>query len=136
LLSGTTWAENPRSRTRRLITNVRLLAVEGVEARVTANFAVWRFQHDQSDVYVGRYLHVLVHDACGLLFQERRAVLDLGNPASAREVELYPVTITLIESGCASPMSSAADALKDGVRRAMQSGGEFVASITASWTPP
>jgi p-cumate 2,3-dioxygenase beta subunit len=38
---------------------------------------VWRFQHDQSDVYVGRYLHVLVHGASGLMFRERRAVLDL-----------------------------------------------------------
>jgi p-cumate 2,3-dioxygenase subunit beta len=77
LLSGTTWAENPRSRTRRLITNVRLLAADGVEARATANFAVWRFQHEQADVYVGRYLNVLVRGASGLLFRERRAVLDL-----------------------------------------------------------
>src|SRR6266849_5333404 len=60
LLSGTTWAENPRSRTRRLITNVRLLATNGGEARATANFAIWRFQHEQADVYVGHYLHVLV----------------------------------------------------------------------------
>jgi p-cumate 2,3-dioxygenase beta subunit len=77
LLSGTTWAENPRSRTRRLITNVRLLAIEGGEARITANFAVWRFQHEQSDVYVGQYRHVLVRGPSGLLFRERRAVLDL-----------------------------------------------------------
>jgi p-cumate 2,3-dioxygenase subunit beta len=77
LLSGTTWAENPRSRTRRLITNVRLLAMEGSETRVTANFAVWRFQHEQADVYVGRYLHLLVRGPAGLLFRERRAVLDL-----------------------------------------------------------
>jgi len=77
LLSGTTWAENPRSLTRRLITNVRLLAVEGGEARITANFAVWRFQHEQSDVYVGQYRHVLVRGPSGLLFRERRAVLDL-----------------------------------------------------------
>ena len=77
LLSGTTWAENPRSRTRRLITNVRLLTVDGDEARITANFAVWRFQHEQSDVYVGQYRHVLVRGASGLLFRERRAVLDL-----------------------------------------------------------
>ena len=77
LLSGTIWAENPRSRTRRLITNVRLLAVEGGEARITANFAVWRFQHEQSDVYVGQYRHVLVRGPSGLLFRERRAVLDL-----------------------------------------------------------
>jgi len=45
LLSGTTWAENPRSRSRRLITNVRLLTAEGGEARATANFAVWRALH-------------------------------------------------------------------------------------------
>jgi p-cumate 2,3-dioxygenase subunit beta len=77
LLSGTTWAENPRSRTRRLITNVRLLAAEGEEARVTANFAVWRFQHEATDVYVGRYRHVLVRGPSGPLFRERRAVLDL-----------------------------------------------------------
>jgi len=77
LLSGTTWAENPRSRTRRLITNVRLLATAKGEARVTANFAVWRFQHEQADVYVGRYLNVLVRSATGLLFRERCAVLDL-----------------------------------------------------------
>jgi p-cumate 2,3-dioxygenase beta subunit len=77
LLSGLTWAENPRSRTRRLITNVRLLAAEGGEARATANFAVWRFQHEGTDVYVGQYRHVLVRGAGGLRFRERRAVLDL-----------------------------------------------------------
>ena len=77
LLSGTTWSESPRSRTRRLITNVRLLAAENGEARVTANFAVWRFQHEQADVYVGRYVHKLVRGPSGLLFRERRAVLDL-----------------------------------------------------------
>jgi len=77
LLSGTTWAENPRSRTRRLITNVRLLTAEGGEARATANFAVWRFQHEQADVYVGRYLHLLVRGPIGLMFRERRAVLVL-----------------------------------------------------------
>jgi p-cumate 2,3-dioxygenase beta subunit len=77
LLSGVTWAENPRSRTRRLVTNVRLLEVTSGEARATANFAVWRFQHEQTDVYVGHYLHVLVRGPSGLLFRERRAVLDL-----------------------------------------------------------
>ena len=77
LLSATTWAENPRSRTRRLITNVRLLAAENGEARITANFAVWRFQHEQADVYIGRYVHKLVRGPSGPLFRERRAVLDL-----------------------------------------------------------
>src|SRR5437667_5082570 len=73
LLSGTTWAENPRSRTRRLVTNVRLLEVADGAARATANFAVWRFQHEQTDVYVERYLHVLAGAASGLMFPVPRA---------------------------------------------------------------
>jgi p-cumate 2,3-dioxygenase subunit beta len=77
LLSGTTWAENPRSRTRRLITNVRILEADERQARVTANFAVWRFQHEETHVYVGHYVNLLVRGAAGLMFRERRAVLDL-----------------------------------------------------------
>ena len=77
LLGGQTWAENPRSRTRRLVTNFRILdeGTEGVTA--TANFAVWRFQHEATDVYVGRYVNVLVRAGVGLRFRERRVVLDL-----------------------------------------------------------
>jgi p-cumate 2,3-dioxygenase subunit beta len=78
LLGRSAWAENPRSRTRRLVTNFRVLESNGHEAKVTANFAVWRFQLGQTDSYVGRYVHTLVRSAAGtLLFRERRAVLDL-----------------------------------------------------------
>jgi p-cumate 2,3-dioxygenase beta subunit len=86
LLSGTTWAENPRSRTRQLITNVRLLTAEGDEARATANFAVWRFQHEQADVYVGRYLHLLVR---GPDVSPAAGGARPRNPAPARQAELY-----------------------------------------------
>src|SRR5260370_2565808 len=58
LLSGTTWAENPRSRTRRLVTNVRLLEVADGAARATANFAVWRFQHAPPDASVAPYPNI------------------------------------------------------------------------------
>ena len=54
-----------------------IVGVDGDTIAVTANFAVWRFQHEQSDVYVGQYRHVLVRGSSGLLFRERRAVLDL-----------------------------------------------------------
>lgn len=77
LLGRSTWSENPRSRTRRLVTNVRVLESNGDEALVTANFAVWRFQLDATDVYVGKYLHKLVRTPEGLRFRERRSVLDL-----------------------------------------------------------
>lgn len=77
LLGGTTWSENPHSRTRRLVTNVRLLETAADSVTATANFAVWRFQHDATDVYVGRYVDVLVRGPAGLRFRERRAILDL-----------------------------------------------------------
>ena len=77
LLGNAAWAENPRARTRRLVSNVRILGVENDAARVTANFAVWHFQHQHTDVYVGRYVNLLVRGPSGLLFRERKAVLDL-----------------------------------------------------------
>lgn len=77
LLGRSAWAENPRSRTRRLVTNVRVLESRGDELLVTANFAVWRFQFDATHTYVGKYLHRLVRTEAGLRFAERRAVLDL-----------------------------------------------------------
>ena len=36
-----------------------------------------RFRHEQADVYVGRYVHLLVRGPSGLMFRERRAALDL-----------------------------------------------------------
>ena len=77
MLGRSVWAENPRSRTRRLVTNFRILDADEGGARVTANFAIWRFQLDVTDVYVGRYMHTLLRGATGLQFKERRAELDL-----------------------------------------------------------
>ncbi len=77
LLGNATWAENPRARTRRLVSNVRVLGREGDGARVTANFAVWHFQNQNVDVYVGRYVNLLVRGPSGLQFRERKVVLDL-----------------------------------------------------------
>ena len=77
LLGKTAWAENPRSRTRRLITNVRILGADGDTIRITANFAVYRMRAEQVDTYVGRYEHTLVRRDGGLRIRHRRAILDL-----------------------------------------------------------
>ena len=77
LLAGTTWAENPRSRTRRLVSNFRILDRCADSVTATANFAVWRFQYEATDVYVGRYVNVLLRRPAGLLLRERRAILDI-----------------------------------------------------------
>ena len=77
LLGKTAWAENPRSRTRRLITNVRILDVDGDTVRIAANFAVYRMRAEQVDTYVGRYEHTLVRRDGALRIRHRRAILDL-----------------------------------------------------------
>jgi p-cumate 2,3-dioxygenase beta subunit len=68
--------EFPWSRTRRLVTNVRVLRAEGNELEVTASILIHRFRHGQADFFVGRYLATLVRTADGLRIRRRRAELD------------------------------------------------------------
>ena len=69
--------EFPWSRTRRLVTNVRVLRAEGDELDVTASVLVHRFRHGHADTFVGRYLTTLVRTPDGLRIRRRRAELDL-----------------------------------------------------------
>lgn len=77
LLGKSAHAETPHSRTRRLLSNVRIRGVENDCISVTANFAVYRLRLEQVDTYVGRYEYVLVHHQGCLKIRERRAILDL-----------------------------------------------------------
>jgi p-cumate 2,3-dioxygenase beta subunit len=77
LLGRTAWAENPRSRTRRLVTNVRIVGADGDTVHVTANFVVYRMRVEQVDTYVGRYEYALVRRDGALRIRRRRAILDL-----------------------------------------------------------
>lgn len=79
LLGRFAHAENPRSRTRRFIGNVRIRSVEGDTFRVTANFLVSRTRMEQVDTYVGRYEYLLVHNDGSFKIRERRAILDLDS---------------------------------------------------------
>jgi p-cumate 2,3-dioxygenase subunit beta len=76
LLGKTAWAENPHSRTRRMISNVRVVAAEGENILVTANFAVFRMRYESVDTYIGHYDYKLVRAGNDLRIRERRAVLD------------------------------------------------------------
>ncbi len=68
-------AESPRSRTRRLISNVRI--VEQNPLVVEANFVIHRFRGDE-DVrqYVGHYRHTLEQRDGKLKIKAREAILD------------------------------------------------------------
>ncbi len=90
LLSRNAHAENPRSRTRRLISNVRVgTGVGGTvgaaqpdrdhEVAVRASFHVLRFRNDEVHQYVGRYTYRLRRTEDGLRIAYRRATLDMDS---------------------------------------------------------
>jgi p-cumate 2,3-dioxygenase beta subunit len=69
--------EFPYSRTRRQISNVRVLEVAGDEVHVEAAIVVHRFRHGQRDSFIGRYRYRLVDQGDTFLIAYRRAELDL-----------------------------------------------------------
>jgi p-cumate 2,3-dioxygenase beta subunit len=77
LLGKSAHAEHPHSRTRRVMSNVRIRKTEGDAIYVTANFVVYRIRMEQMDTYVGRYEYQLVQQDGKLKIRERRAILDL-----------------------------------------------------------
>lgn len=69
-------AEFPKSRTCRLITNVRILAVEGDLVTASANFVCYRYRRYQREFsYVGTYRHILRKEGGGFRIKERRVFL-------------------------------------------------------------
>ena len=76
LLGKTAWAENPHSRTRRMIANVRVLGAEGENILVSANFAVHRMRYESVDTYIGHYEYKLIRYGESLKIRERRVILD------------------------------------------------------------
>jgi p-cumate 2,3-dioxygenase subunit beta len=69
-------AENPHSRTHRMISNVRVTpGEEEGTLSVKANFIVSRARDGHFDSYMGRYDHVLVPGTDGFRFRLRRTVL-------------------------------------------------------------
>ncbi len=70
-------AEYPLSRTRRLISNVRITGAEGDTISAVANFIIHRFRHnDLQRVFVGHYRYKLRRQGGRLKIAERRAILD------------------------------------------------------------
>jgi p-cumate 2,3-dioxygenase beta subunit len=79
-------AEYPKSRTRRMISNVRILAVEADLVTVAANFVCYRFRrYERIREYVGGYRYVLRQSGDSFRIKERRVFIDaheLGNLGS------------------------------------------------------
>jgi p-cumate 2,3-dioxygenase beta subunit len=70
-------AEYPKSRTRRMISNVRILSVEGDLVTATANFVCYRFRrYERIREYVGVYRYVLRRAGESFRIKERRVLID------------------------------------------------------------
>jgi p-cumate 2,3-dioxygenase subunit beta len=70
-------AEFPKSRTRRMIANVRILAVEGDLVSAAANFVCYRFRrYERIREYVGSYRHLLRRHGDTFRIKERRVLID------------------------------------------------------------
>jgi p-cumate 2,3-dioxygenase subunit beta len=80
--------EFPWSRTRRLITNVRITDVRDDEVDVTANFLVIRCRNTNIDQFSGRYLYTLVRSASSFAIKFRRAELDMETLGTAGSVSV------------------------------------------------
>ena len=77
LKSSEAHAESPKSRTRRMISNVRITERAEGEIVAEANFVVYRFRRNERiGEYVGHYVFRLRLTEAGFKIAERRAILD------------------------------------------------------------
>lgn len=81
-------AESPRSRTRRLVSNVRVEQHDDLLVAFS-NFHIMRTRLGQLDHFIGSYRHALVRaDDGSLLVRERVATLDHGIPEAGGTVSI------------------------------------------------
>ncbi|HEY4319437.1 MAG TPA: aromatic-ring-hydroxylating dioxygenase subunit beta [Herbaspirillum sp.] len=80
-------AEFPQSRTRRLITNVRIIDSDAGSVTATANFVCYRYRrYERIREYVGKYRYTLQSTDAGLRIRERRVFMDAHELASLGSV--------------------------------------------------
>jgi p-cumate 2,3-dioxygenase beta subunit len=70
-------AEYPKSRTRRMISNVRIVRVDGDLVTVAANFVCYRYRrYERIREYVGAYRYILKRAGDSFRIKERRVLID------------------------------------------------------------
>jgi 3-phenylpropionate/cinnamic acid dioxygenase small subunit len=83
------WAEMPPSRTRRLISNVRVKKDDGREIEVDCNFFVYRTRMEKDeDIFVGTRKDVLRRAGGGMKIARRTIILDQA-VLSAKNISIF-----------------------------------------------
>jgi p-cumate 2,3-dioxygenase beta subunit len=73
----TAHAEYPHSRTRRLVSNVRILERFADSLKVECSFVTYRASQGVTDTYFGRHEHCMVEEGGALRIREKRTFLDM-----------------------------------------------------------
>ena len=77
LLTGRSWSEDPPSRTRHLITNIRVLSDDGNEMEVASNFHLYRTRlKSEEDSWIGSRRDVLRRNGDSFLIARRHIFLE------------------------------------------------------------
>lgn len=79
LMKKTAHAEYPRSKTRHMISNVRVVAASDDQIQLRSNFTVWRTKEDNQSVFMGEMRHTLVKDGNSVKIKQKRCILDLNS---------------------------------------------------------
>jgi len=77
LMKKTAYSEYPRSRTRHLVSNVRIKQTDGDEITASAAFVTYRTKNGNTDAYIGSSLYRLRIVDGKLRIREKRCMLDL-----------------------------------------------------------
>lgn len=86
----TAHAEFPRSRCRRLVSNVRMLGGDQQHFRVTSNFVTWRSKMGRTDTFFGHHVYELAHGADGLRILSKTTYLDADDIRDQGKVSIIP----------------------------------------------
>jgi p-cumate 2,3-dioxygenase subunit beta len=79
LMNKTAHAEYPHSKTRHLVTNVRVTGGENGETTARANFAVYRAKEESLSVFMGEAFYTLAREDGQIRFRWKRCILDLNS---------------------------------------------------------
>ena len=75
LNSRTAHAQRPRSRMRRVVSNIRITADDGERADVVANFILAEMRNSHQDIFNGRFLYTLTYTADRLRIRSKKVLL-------------------------------------------------------------
>lgn len=90
LLKRTAHAEFPRSRCRRLVSNVRLLGGDAGHFSAGANFVTWRSKLGVTDTFIGHHRYDLRRDGDGFRILCKRTFLDQDDIREQGKVSIIP----------------------------------------------